>query len=69
MLLLTVIILVICVVLLSISILLKKGGEFPNTHVEGNRALGKRGIHCAKMQHSEALKQKTLKERMKETKD
>lgn len=40
--LLTVIILVICVVLLAVKVIFKKGGRFPNTHVGGNRALGKK---------------------------
>lgn len=65
-LLLTVIILVICVVLLSVKVLFKKGGRFPNTHVGGNRALGKKGIHCAKTQDREAKKHKNLYERMKD---
>ncbi len=64
--LITVIILVICTLLLSVKVLLKKGGEFPNTHIGGNKALGKKGIHCAKTQHREALKQKNLEERLKE---
>ena len=38
-LLITVIILVICVVLLSVKVIFKKGGKFPNTHIEGNAAL------------------------------
>ena len=62
----TVIILVISVVLLSIKVLLKKGGRFPNTHVGGNRALGKKGIHCAKTQDREQAKQKNLYDRVKE---
>ena len=47
-LLLTFIIIVICVVLLCVKVLLKKGGRFPNTHIEGNKALAKKGIYCAK---------------------
>lgn len=35
---------------LGISMLLKKGGKFPNTHVGGNRYLQKQGISCAKTQ-------------------
>ena len=62
----TVIILVISVVLLSIKVLLKKGGRFPNTHVGGNRALSKKGIHCAKTQDREQKKQKNLYDRLKE---
>ena len=66
-LLITVIILVICVVLLSVKVLFKKGGRFPNTHIDGNRALGKKGIHCAKTQDREDAKQKNLYDRLKET--
>lgn len=43
-----VIILFISVVLLAIRILLKKDGAFPNTHIEGNEALRKKGICCVK---------------------
>ncbi len=35
---------------LAISILLKKGGKFPNTHVRGNKTLKQRGIFCAQTQ-------------------
>ncbi|RHJ91067.1 hypothetical protein [Parabacteroides bouchesdurhonensis] len=63
----TIIILVICVVLLSVKVLFKKGGRFPNTHIDGNRALGKKGIHCAKTQDREDAKQKNLYDRLKET--
>ncbi|MDH6535478.1 hypothetical protein D0T51_09410 [Parabacteroides sp. 52] len=62
----TVIILVICVVLLAIQVIVKKGGKFPNTHVGGNKALREKGIYCAKTQHREAMKQKGLFERMNE---
>lgn len=65
-LLLTVLILVICVVLLAVKILLKKGGQFPNTHVGGNKALSKKGIYCAKTQHKEEIKRKNLEQRLKE---
>ncbi len=66
-LLLTVIIIVICVVLLAIKVIVKKGGRFPNTHIDGNKALGEKGIHCAKTQHRQAMNQRNLEERMKET--
>ena len=68
-LLLAVIILVISVVLLSIKVLLKKGGKFPNTHIDGNKALGKKGIHCAKSQDKEDAAKKNLYDRMKEIKE
>jgi len=62
----TVIILIICVGLLAIKVIVKKGGRFPNTHVGGNKALNEKGISCAKTQHREALKRKDLAERMKD---
>jgi len=65
-LLITVIILVVCVSLLSIKILCKKDGKFPNLHVGGNKELVARGITCARTQDRERLKHKTLAERLKE---
>lgn len=65
----TVIILVICVVLLSVKVLFKKGGRFPNTHIDGNRALGKKGIHCARTQDREEARRKNLYDKMEETKN
>ena len=35
---------------LAIRILLKKGGQFPNTHVSGNRFLKRQGVYCAQTQ-------------------
>ncbi len=35
---------------LAITILLKRGGKFPNTHVSGNKYLKQRGIFCAQTQ-------------------
>jgi hypothetical protein len=64
-LLMTVIILSLCVVLLSVGILLKKNGTFPNMHIEGNQALRKHGIQCAKSQYDEQLYRKNLEERLK----
>jgi hypothetical protein len=49
--------------LLSVGVLLKKKGGFPNTHIEGNRALLNRGIRCAKFQDDEQLRRKGLAER------
>lgn len=48
----TLLIVAVAVVLLSVGILLK--GRFPNSHVSGNRALRRRGIHCAQQQDREA---------------
>ena len=65
-LLITIIILVICVALLCVKVIFKKNGRFPNTHVSGNKFLRKQGIHCAKSQDKEAIKQKNLYDRLKE---
>jgi len=35
---------------LAIQILLKKGGNFPNTHVSGNRYLKRQGVYCSQTQ-------------------
>lgn len=56
----TLIIIAASVVLLSVKVLLKKGGRFPNTHIEGNRALGKKGIFCAKTMDRIAMNRKGL---------
>lgn len=65
----TFIILVICVVLLSVKVIFKKNGRFPNTHIDGNRALGKKGIHCAKTMDREAARKRNLYELIEEIKE
>lgn len=35
------------VISLSLAILLKKNGKFPETHIGKNKAMKERGIHCA----------------------
>ena len=35
---------------MAITILVKKGGKFPNTHVSGNKYLKRNGIYCAQTQ-------------------
>ena len=42
------------VALLSVSILLKKNGKFPNIHVGRNPAMRKRGIGCVEEQDAQA---------------
>jgi hypothetical protein len=42
---------------LAITILVRKNGRFPNTHIHGNRHLQKNDIHCAqKEDHDEQMK-------------
>lgn len=48
----TILIVAISIVLLSVGIFVK--GRFVNSHVSGNRALRRRGIHCAQQQDREA---------------
>lgn len=54
------------VLLLSVGVILKKDGRFPNTHVGGNRAMQQRGISCHSSQHKEAQRHKSLSERVAE---
>ena len=35
---------------MAITILVKKGGRFPNTHVSGNKHLKKNGVYCSQTQ-------------------
>ena len=35
---------------LAITILVKKGGKFPNTHISGNKYLKKKGVYCSQTQ-------------------
>ncbi|MBO7301231.1 MAG: hypothetical protein J6U58_00800 [Bacteroidaceae bacterium] len=50
----TLLIIAISVALLSITIIIKKNGRFPNTHVGGNKAMRKRGIKCVQSQDKDA---------------
>ena len=65
--LISVLIVAICMLLLSIQILFKKNGKFPNTHVSGNAALRKKGIHCVQAQDKEARLEKTWKFKLAES--
>jgi len=49
-LLLSAIILAFCIAFMALTILLKKNGRFPNTHVSGNKAMRERGIGCVQSQ-------------------
>ena len=48
----TIVIVAVAIVLLSVGIIIR--GKFVNTHVSGNRALRRKGIHCAQQQDREA---------------
>ena len=53
-LLLTLLIIAISFALLAITIIIKKNGKFPNTHVGGNKHMRKRGVKCAQSQDKDA---------------
>jgi hypothetical protein len=55
---LSVIMMAIVAFLMSIKILFKKNGKFPNTHIGANKEMAKRGITCATSQDREARKKK-----------
>ena len=54
--LITLLIVAISMVFLSVKVILKKNGRFPNTHVSGNKAMRERGIGCMQSQDREARK-------------
>lgn len=54
------ILLLVAVVLLSVSILIKKNGKFPNIHVGSNPAMRKRHIGCVESQDKQAQKSNPL---------
>ena len=55
-LLLTTLIVAICMMLMAVTILIKKNGRFPNTHVGGSKAMRKRGVKCVQSQDKDARK-------------
>ena len=56
----TLLIIAISVALLSITIIIKKNGKFPNIHIGGNRNMRKRGIKCAQSQDRDARKENPM---------
>ena len=54
------ILLLIAVILLSVSILIKKNGKFPNIHVGSNPAMRKRHIGCVESQDKQAQKRNPM---------
>jgi hypothetical protein len=53
-----------CIALLSIRVILKKDGRFPDMHVGNQAALREKGIYCAKTQDRVEAGKKNLFERM-----
>lgn len=58
--LLAVLIIAISFALLAVTILIKKNGKFPNSHVGGNKELRKRGIKCVQSQDRDARKENPM---------
>ena len=54
--LLSTLIIAISFALLAITIIIKKNGKFPNTHIGGNKHMRKRGIKCVQSQDRDARK-------------
>ena len=52
--LITLLIIAVAMVLMSVTILIKKGGRFPNTHVCDNKHLRRQGITSAQTQDKQA---------------
>lgn len=50
----------ICILLLGIRVFFVKGGIFPNLHIEGNKALKNKGIHCATRETENELTNKNV---------
>jgi len=55
-LLLSIVIMAFVAVLMSVRILLRKNGQFPNLHIGANKEMSKRGISCASSQDRLARK-------------
>lgn len=56
----TLLIIAISFALLSITIIIKKKGRFPNIHIGGNKNMRKRGIKCAQSQDRDARKENPM---------
>ena len=67
--LISLLIIAVCMVLMSVTILIKKEGRFPNTHVCGNKHLRKMGITSAQTQDKQAQRENPMavKERRQST--
>ena len=56
----TLLIIAISIALLSITVIIKKNGKFPNTHVGGNKHMRKRGIKCVQSQDRDARRENPM---------
>ena len=58
--LISLLIIAVCMVLMSITILIKRNGRFPNTHVCGNKYLRRQGITSAQTQDKQAQRENRM---------
>lgn len=54
---LTILIIAICIILMAITVIIKKNGRFPNIHVGSNKEMRKRGIKCVEAQDKDARRE------------
>ena len=58
--LITLLLIAVGMVLMSVTIIIKKGGRFPNTHVCGNKHLRRKGISSAQTQDKQAQRENPM---------
>ena len=58
--LITLLLIAVGMVLMSVTILIKKGGRFPNTHVCGNKHLRRKGISSTQTQDKQAQRENPM---------
>ncbi len=64
----TLLIIAVSMALLAITIIIKKNGRFPNTHVGGNKAMRQRGIKCVQSQDRDARRDNPMAVKEKRSK-
>ena len=64
MLIISLIIVLMAVLLLGVRVFFVRGGKFPSTHIEANKALREKGIHCVNSQMESEARQKNLFDRI-----
>ena len=64
MLIISLIIVLLAVLLLGVRVFFVRGGKCPSTHIEANKALREKGIHCVNSQMESEARQKNLFDRI-----
>lgn len=65
--LLTLVVIGLCIFLLCFNIIFRKDGKFPDTEIEHNKEMRKRGIQCAKMEEKKLWGKKKANRNGKQT--